>query len=262
MAVIEGGEKDPSVERRGVLKKRGDLPEQSFENVGDYPQVLEPPALRSLLQRPRIESFFPRMEGLHKQSRIMHHMVPLPAIRLLVVVKEGTHLPGGEGCLGEVLREGFSVLGYCARNGDDHPRGGPRRDRSLSDQLHEVFGEGAVKRQPAGDPPLGASHERGDPALRKVVVIMEFPYEGRLLDSIPLPPMGPGEDLHEGLFLCAVPDLPLTVSRPQCFKALILRYPSSNTKAFVAITGTSWPIRSMDAARARLSLGRSIRVSA
>jgi hypothetical protein len=36
---------------------------------------------------------------------------------------------------------------------------------------------------------------------------MEFLEEGRLLDNIPLSAVGPGEDLHEGLFFCAVPDL-------------------------------------------------------
>lgn len=114
------------------------------------------------------------------------------------------------------------MLRYCARNGNNHPRRGPRGDRPFSDQVHEVFREGAVKRQPAGDPPLGASHEKGDPLLREVVVITEFPYEGRLLDGIPLSPVGPGEDLREGLFLRAVPDF-----HPHCVAPAVLQGPYS-----------------------------------
>jgi len=40
-----------------------------------------------------------------------------------------------------------------------------------------------------------------------MIAVMELPDEGRLLDDIPLSTMGPGEDLHEGLFFPALPDL-------------------------------------------------------
>ena len=207
MAGVDGGEEDPPVERGGILEERGDLPEQSLKYVGDYSQVLEPLTFRPLFEDFGIQGFFFGAEGLHKQHRLAYHVVSLSAVRFLIVVKEGAHLPRGKGRLGEVLRKNLAVLGYCARNGNDHPHRGPRGDRPLSDQLREIFGEGAIQRQPAGYPPLGASHQRGDPALGQVMVVMEFPHEGGLLDNIPLSAMGPGEDRHEGLFLRAVPDL-------------------------------------------------------
>ena len=109
------------------------------------------------------------------------------------------------------------MLGYRARNGDDHPRRGPGRDRTLSDELHNVFREGVVEGQPAGDPALGAPHEGGDPALRELVVVMELPHECCLLDEVPLSAMDPGEYPGESLFLRAVPDL-----RSYCIASAVL----------------------------------------
>jgi hypothetical protein len=207
-AVFVGGEQDAPLEVRLASREEdGNLPARSYEHVTDHLQVLEPRAFGTLLQCPRIEGSLSRIQGLHKQRRIMNHPVPLRAVRLVVVFEEPGHLPGGERCLREVLREHFSVLGYRARNGDDHPRRGPRGDRPLSDERHDVIGEGVAQREAAGDPALGAAHERGDPLLRELVTVMEFLDEGGLLDELPFSAVAAGEDLSKGLFLGTVPDL-------------------------------------------------------
>ena len=147
------------------------------------------------------------MEGLHEEHRVVHHGVSLPAGGFLVMLEEPSHLPRGEGYARKMFTEGFAVLRYRARNGGDHPRGGPRRDGALSDQGHHVFGEGAIESQPRRHPALGAPHHRRDPFLREVTTIVEFRKEGRLFYEIPSAVVGPGEDLDEGLFLRTVPDL-------------------------------------------------------
>jgi len=175
--------------------------------VGDDSEIPDPCALRPLLQGLRLPGFLPCAKGFDEQGGLVHHILPLPAVRLLVVAQEPGHLPRGQGYFREILRKGLSVLGYCARNGDNHPRCGPGRDRPLSNEIHKVFGEGAIKRQPPGDPSLRASHHGGDPSLGQIAVIVELPHESSLLEEIPLAAVGTGEDLHEGLFFRTVPDL-------------------------------------------------------
>jgi len=99
------------------------------------------------------------------------------------------------------------MLRYCARNRGDHPGGGPRGDRAFADQLYQVFGEGIIKSQPGRHPALFTPHHGGDPVLREMIMVMKLLKDGRLLDNIPLSAVGPGEDLHEGLFFFAVPNL-------------------------------------------------------
>ena len=99
------------------------------------------------------------------------------------------------------------MLRYCARNRGDHPGGGPCRDRPFADQLYNILGEGIIKSKPGRDPALFAPHHGGDPFLREMATVVKLLKEGRLLEDIPFSAVGPGEDLHEGLFFFAVPDL-------------------------------------------------------
>ena len=64
-----------------------------------------------------------------------------------------------------------------------------------------------AKREAAGDPALGAAHERGDLLLGELMAVIKLPHKGGLFDEVPLSAVTPGEDLPEGLFLGAVPDL-------------------------------------------------------
>ena len=206
-ALFEGGKKDAPVEAGPTWEECGDLFQESREHVGDDSEIPEPCALRPLLQGLRLPGFLLCAKRFDEQGGLVDHILPLPAVRLMVVAQEPGHLPRGERRFGEIFRKQLSVLGYCARNRDDHPRCGPGRDRPLSNEIHEVFGQGVIKRQPPGDPSLRASHHGGDPSLGELVVIVKLPHEGRLLEEIPLSTMGTGEDLHEGLFFRTVPYL-------------------------------------------------------
>jgi len=206
--IFESGEQNPPVEvGLASVEDRGDLFHERCEHVGDNPKVLKPRAFGSFFQRFYLKSFLSCMEGLHKECRIADHVFPLSAGSLLVMAKEKGHLPGGEGCSTEALRECRSVLRYRARNGGDHPRGGPGRDRAFPDQLYDVSGQSVIEGQHRRDPALSAPHHGGDSFLGEVAAVMELRKEGRLFDHIPFSPMAPGEDLHEGLFLRAVPYL-------------------------------------------------------
>lgn len=207
-AVFEGGEQKPPVEiGLALVEEHRDLPDEPREHVGDNPEVPEIFALGPLFQHPGIRCFLPRMEGLEDENRVAHHVLSLPVGGLLIMAKEQGHLPGGKGCFGEILREGQSMLRYCARNGRDHPGGGPRGDRAFADQLYKILGEGIIKSKPGRHPALFTPHHGGDPALREMAAVMKLLKDGRLLDDIPFSAVSPGEDLHEGLFLFAVPDL-------------------------------------------------------
>ena len=207
-ALFEGGEEDAPVKvRLAFMKERWDPCKESSEYVGDHVQILAPCPLGSLLEGPCIPAFLSRMEGLHEEHRVAHHGVSLPAGGFLVMLEELSHLPGGEGYGREALGQGFAMLRYRARNGGDHPRGGPRRDGARADQGNKIFGEGAIKSQPGRYPALCAPHHRCDPFLREVTPIVEFRKEGRFLYTIPSAVVGPGQDLDEGLFFRTVPDL-------------------------------------------------------
>jgi len=207
-ALFEGGEQNAPVEVwLNGMEEHGNLPCEPPKDMGDHTEVLTPCALRPFLEGLCLQGPLMGTEGLHKEPRIVHHVLALGTVRLLVVAEEPGHLPRGEGYRGKLFRKDFAMFGYRARNGDDHPCGGPGGDRPFMDQCDQVVGEGTVQGEPRRDPPLRAPCHSGDSFLGEMVPVVELRKKGRLLDGIPRAAAGPGEEVSQGFFFHDVPDL-------------------------------------------------------
>jgi len=170
-------------------------------------QLSEPLALYPLFQHLRLGGFLPGPEGLKEQEGVPHQVLSLLPIGLLVVAEKKGQVPGGQVRLGKVRTKHLPMLGHCARNRGDDPGGRPGGNRPLADQLQKILRKSVIKSQTPRDPTLFAPQQGGDPALGQMISTVKFPQKSRLLEEIPSTVMSPSQDLHQGLFLFAFPDL-------------------------------------------------------
>lgn len=124
-------------------------------------QILQPCALGTLFQRDGLLIFLSTAQGLEKDCRLQHHVLPLPPVGPLVVAEEDSQIPGRDILSDHILRKPRGMLGYCARNRGKDPCGGPGGDAALADESQEFFGQSIIEGEPSGYPPLFSSQHRG-----------------------------------------------------------------------------------------------------
>jgi hypothetical protein len=180
---------------------------QPAQDGCDDPPVLDPLALRALGETLGFKLLLASSHGLDKERGLPDDLLSLFGVAPLVVAVEIRHLPRGEGLGDQLAKEQLCMLGVGARQGGQHPAGGPTGDLPLTQSIEDLLRERLHERKPPAHPAEVPAQLPGDRPKRPSKTASKLPYERPLLDGLPRPLLRPAQHPCQGLIFRKRPDI-------------------------------------------------------
>ena len=148
---------------------------QPAQDGCDDPPVLDPLALRALGETLGFKLLLASPHGLDKERGLPDDLLSLFGVAPSVVAVEIRHLPRGEGLGDQLAREKLCMLGVGARQGGQHPAGGPTGDLPLTQSIEDLLRERLHERKPPAHPAEVPAELPGTPPQETIQNGLEAP---------------------------------------------------------------------------------------